>query len=82
MEWYRVREVVTKHQLAMSRFNMRAEIDARMVRTAKEAGALSPYDRLVFLRRDDDWYVTFGLEVNPPEPVIEKLRKRGWEVVQ
>ena len=82
MEWYRIREVLSKHHIEMAQFNVQAEVHARMLRTAKDNGALAPRDRRVFLRRDDDWYVTFGLEVNPPESVVEKLRIRGWEVVQ
>lgn len=80
MQWYRIRQAESKHSIAKARIDIPAAIRVRMVREAKQSGADLAHDRLVFMRRDDEWYTEFNLDINPPEFVVNKLRARGWEM--
>lgn len=79
MEWHRIRKAATKLEITLARIDLPAYIKTSMARAALAAGADPVNDRFVYLQRSGDWYVTFGLDVNPPDYAVEKLRVRGWE---
>lgn len=81
MDWWRNRQSVTKQEIKLCRFDLAAHVKTRMAHEALEIGADPVHDQFIYMQRDGDWYVEFGLEINAPSFVIEKLTSRGWVVL-
>lgn len=79
MDWLRIRQAATKLDIKLARIDLPSAISARMLHMAREAGIDPERDRLVYMQRAGNWYVEFGLDVNPPEDAVENMRALGWE---